>query len=177
MSIDLIGGVELRVKRLGRRAILPRYQTAGAACFDLHAVMPEHAQTVVYEGAPEIFSTGLAFEVPPGWVLKVYSRSGHGFNSDVRLANGVGVCDADYRGEVKVKLTADPQGELTVRHGDRIAQAMLERATPVAILEVDELSMTDRGAEGFGSTGAQQVFKANTGVAPGTIGSLKEPLS
>jgi dUTP pyrophosphatase len=142
----------LKVKRLDPRAFIPQYQTPGAACFDLHAVLPEHSQVIVYEGAPAVFDTGLAFEIPPGWVLKVYSRSGHGFKQDVRLANAVGVIDSDYVGEVKVKLTADPHGEMTVKHGDRIAQAMLEPAERVTFIEVDTLSDTQRGANGFGST-------------------------
>jgi len=72
---------------------------------------------------PVIFSTGIAFEIPAGWVMRIYSRSGHGFNSDTRLANFVGIIDSDYRGEVKVKLTNDSTNRLlAIGHGDRIAQ-------------------------------------------------------
>ncbi len=144
----------LKVKRLHPDAIIPKYQTVGAACFDLHAL----SGGTVESSAPHhtaTFHTGLAFEVPEGYVMLVYSRSGHGFNSNVRLANCVGVIDSDYRGEVQVKLTNDGRWhELKVYAGDRIAQAMLVRVPQVQMVEVDELSNTERGTGGFGSTGA-----------------------
>lgn len=149
--------INLKVKRVDPRAILPQYQTAGAACFDLHAIIPEDFESYcAFEGSPVVIDTGLSFEVPAGWVMKVYSRSGHGFKHDVRLANGTGVIDSDYRGTVQVKLTADAGGELRVKHGDRIAQAMLVSIPRVAIIEVDELSTTERGTGGFGSTDKEQ---------------------
>lgn len=143
--------MQLKVKRLDPAAIIPSYATPGAACFDLHAL---HCGSVS-ETLPAVFRTGLAFEVPEGWVMKVYSRSGHGFKNDIRLANCVGVIDSDYRGELMVKLTSDKMFDsYTVAAGDRIAQAMLERVERVAFVEVDELATTDRGTGGFGSTGA-----------------------
>jgi len=87
--------------------------------------------------------------------MLVFSRSGHGFNHDVRLANCVGVIDADYRGEIRVKLTADSKANpLIVRPGDRIAQALVIPIAQMSFTEVDELSDTTRGTGGFGSTGA-----------------------
>lgn len=143
--------MQLNIKRLDPKAIIPRYATPGAACFDLHAL---HCGTVTNLQAA-VFRTGLAFDIPEGWVLKVYSRSGHGFKSNTRLANCVGIIDADYTGEVMVKLTCDdPFGELAVHAGDRIAQAMLERVELVELVEVTDLKVTARGAGGFGSTGA-----------------------
>lgn len=85
--------------------------------------------------------------------MMVYSRSGHGFKSDVRLANCVGVIDSDYRGEVKVKLTNDGNEYMQVNEGDRIAQAMIIPVEQVKFIEVAELSDTERGTGGFGSTG------------------------
>lgn len=138
----------LKVKRLHADAILPKYQTPGSACFDLHA-LTEQSRVVSFSS---IFRTGFAVEVPPGYVMKVFSRSGHGFNNDVRLANCVGVIDSDYRGELMVKLTADGLA-FVVEPGDRIAQAMLVPVEQWALTEVDELCETVRGAGGFGSTG------------------------
>lgn len=146
----------LKVQRLNPRAILPAYQSAGAACFDLHACFELDSDPVLVGlGNPGIFRTGLAFEVPPGWVMQVYSRSGHGFKSDVRLANVVGIIDSDYRGEMLVKLTRDEWNgtDFVVRHGDRIAQCLLQPAPQWQLVEVDELSSTERGSGGFGSTG------------------------
>lgn len=140
----------LKVKRLNLKASLPDYQTRGAACFDLRTL---EAGEVGVQG--EIFGTGLAFEVPEGHVMLIFSRSGHGFKNDVRLANCVGVIDEDYRGEVKVKLTLDGHGRrpYRVKAGDRIAQAMVMPVHQLTMLEVNQLSETERGANGLGSTG------------------------
>lgn len=148
--------MELKVKKLHQNAIIPQYQTAGAACFDLHAVMDPDgsANAEMNLGSPQVFSTGLAFEIPDGYVMLVFSRSGHGFKNDTRLANCVGVIDSDYRGEVKVKLTKDTSdGSLIVRHGDRIAQAIVVPFPRVNIVEAALLSETVRGTNGYGSTG------------------------
>lgn len=139
----------LKIKRLHPRAIMPRYATAGAACFDLHAL----------EGASgrksAVIRTGLAFEIPEGYALMIYSRSGMAFKQDIRLANCVGVIDSDYRGEVMVKLTKDDGNpEFHVNAGDRIAQAMLIPVPQVELVETDTLHDTARGAAGLGSTGA-----------------------
>ena len=142
----------LRVKRLHPDAVIPKYATEGSACFDLHAINEGYLDDIGHVN--EIFGTGLAFEVPPGWAMLIFSRSGHGFNNDVRLANCVGVIDSDYRGEVKVKLTSDSGAMLKVDAGDRIAQAMLIPVPRVSLIEVDEITKTERGTGGFGSTGA-----------------------
>lgn len=140
----------VKVKKMVAEAIIPQYATPGAACFDLHSL----TDGVVTPGAPLICDTGLAFEIPEGHVMLIYSRSGHGFKNDTRLSNCVGVIDADYRGEVKVKLTKDSLGGiLNVQKGDRIAQAMVIPVDKVTFEEVDELGSTERGEGGFGSTG------------------------
>ena len=138
----------IRVKKLHPGAQLPEYQSAGAACFDLHTI---HADQIASNGAT-VFHTGLAFEIPEGHVMLVYSRSGHGFKAGVRLSNCVGVIDSDYRGEVMVKLTSDG-GELAVNAGDRIAQAMIVPVPQVRLEWAEELSATHRGHGGMGSTG------------------------
>lgn len=144
----------LGVKRLTDTAILPSFASAGAACFDLHAdLKSEDGCEQIIFSYEHIFRTGLAFDIPEGYALMVYSRSGHGFKNDVRLANCVGVIDSDYTGELKVKITIDNNGSFTVNHGDRIAQAMLIKLPSVQLVEVDELKTTERGANGFGSTG------------------------
>lgn len=110
---------------------------------------------MVREGLPIIFDIGLAFEIPKDHVMLIFSRSGHGFNSDTRLANCVGVIDSDYRGEVKVKLTVDPsmQDGFVVYQYDRIAQAMVIPVEQVTFILSDELSDSERFG-GLGSTGA-----------------------
>lgn len=142
--------MRLRIKRLDPGARLPEYATEGAACIDIRAL---HGGRVA-PGGHYVFSTGLAFEVPAGHVLLVFSRSGHAFSHDVRLGNGVAVVDSDYRGEVRVKLISSAEVEpLLVKAGDRIAQAMLVPIPRIEVEEAARLSPTARGDAGFGSTG------------------------
>lgn len=152
--------MSLKIKRLHPAAQLPRYATPGSACFDLHALINdeegmEKPPVRVLQNKPATIRTGLAFEIPQGFAMLVFSRSGMGFRRGVRLGNCVGVIDSDYRGEVEVRLVCDPNGKgMDVAHGDRIAQALLIQTPWLAIDEVQELSDTQRGAGGFGSTGA-----------------------
>lgn len=142
--------MKLKIKKLLSSAFTPTYGTEGAACFDLYAdqaafVLPGHAVSI---------NTNLAFEVPNGWVMKLYSRSGHGFKHGVRLANTTGIIDSDYRGHVPVRLHNDSPLAFTVNRGDRIAQAMLMPVFRVEFEEADTLSDTARGEGGFGHTGS-----------------------
>lgn len=154
--------MKLRILKMHPEAKVPEYATDGAACFDLHAATVDGKQHIganVSHGFPIVCGTGLAFEVPEGHALAIFSRSGQGFKHEVRLANCTGIIDSDFRGEVMVKLTADWHHDddapaYFVRPGDRIAQAMLIPA-PKCVFEVaEQLSLTERGQNGFGSTGA-----------------------
>jgi dUTP pyrophosphatase len=136
--------MKLPFKKLDPRAVAPTMATHGAACFDVVAITRQG----------NVYGTGLAFEVPHGYVLKAYSRSGHGFKHNTRLANCVGIIDSDYRGELMVKLTRD-DGKRDIPHvGDRVCQIMLEKLVKTEMIEVDELNKTERGENGLGSTGA-----------------------
>ena len=143
--------MDLRIKRIHEDAELPAFQTDGAACFDLVAVSRE------IRGNTATYGTGLIMDIPDGHHVKIYSRSGHGFKGDMRLANAVGVIDADYLGEVKVKLTYDGPAQFFSgfpKVGERIAQAMLVKNVETNIVEVEEIEkQTERGTGGFGSTG------------------------
>lgn len=146
--------MNVKIKKIHPEAKVPVYGSAGAACFDLYAASiigteSETDRTVLY-------GTGLQFEVPEGHVMMIYSRSGHGFKHGITLANSTGVIDADYRGEVMVKLTKrDTSIHGMPAVGERIAQAMIIPVEQVIFDEVDELSDTKRGAGGFGSTGVK----------------------
>lgn len=148
--------MQIQIKKLNPAAKMPTYATDGSGCFDLYAIntMPR----LVHKGWPVQFETGLAFEIPIGYGMFILSRSGHGFNFDTRLANCVGFIDSDYRGEVKVKLTCDLEHEeampLAVMPGDRVAQACILPVPKVSFSFVDELSSTERGEGGFGSSGS-----------------------
>ena len=140
--------VKIKVKRLSDAAQIPKYATDGSAAFDLVATSREVA------GDTATYGTGIAFEVPHGHVMLIYSRSGHGIKDGIRLANCTGVIDADYRGEVKAKLTSDGHGRVNWPYvGDRIAQAIVIPLPVIEFEEVEELTATARGNGGFGSTG------------------------
>lgn len=145
----------VKVQRLQPDARIPTYGSDGAACFDFYAYCP-NTRTFLLPNNPVVFNTGIAIEIPEGWALLIYSRSGHGFKSDTRLSNCVGVIDSDYRGEIKVRLIRDTLGDSHphyIDHGDRIAQGMLVPVEKIQFEIVNQLSTTERGAGGFGSTG------------------------
>lgn len=141
--------MKIRVKKLHPDAQLPRFATPGAACFDLQTI---EAGDVAPRGWHS-FSTGLAFEIPAGHVMLLASRSGHGFKHGLRLVNCIGVIDSDFRGEVQVGLRNDSPTTFTFEPGDRIAQAMIVQLPAYELEPADELSATERGTGGFGSTG------------------------
>lgn len=152
--------MKIKIQKLHENAVTPTYAHAGDACFDLYAASVGNYSTLglpIYKGAPVVCGTGLAVEVPEGHVMLVFSRSGHGFHHDIRLANCVGVIDAGYAGEVMVKLTCDDENEdsppYLVKPGDRIAQAMIIPVESVEFQVVEQLALTERCAGGFGSTG------------------------
>ena len=143
--------MQVKLKKISPLAVTPFYASAGAACFDLVAAI-DHPVTINPRSS-ENLGTGLCFELPEGYVMLVYSRSGHGFKSHLRFVNCVGVIDSDYRGEVRVGLANDGITPYIVQPGERITQAMVIPCPQVDIVEVKELSSTERGTGGFGSTG------------------------
>lgn len=146
--------MHLKFKKLSPTAMVPSYATDGSGCFDFYADTGGLGHSRQTHHQSIIVDTGLAFEIPEGWVMQIFSRSGDGFKYDTRLANCVGIIDSDYRGSLKVKLTRDSESPIgLVNHGDRIAQGMLVRAEQVNFVECFELSETERGTGGFSSTG------------------------
>lgn len=142
--------MEVNIKPTHPDAVIPTYATNGSACFDLTGV---EAVAFDNQSNSEIWRTGLSFGLPEGHAMLLFSRSGHGFKENTRLANCVGIIDADYIGEVMVKLTRDDNEDHTANPGDRIAQAIILPISQVSFNVVEELSATERGDGGFGSTG------------------------
>lgn len=143
--------MNLNVKRTNPYAILPRYATAGAAAMDLSACLDD--TVTLAPGERAVIPTGIAMAIPPMHVGLLFARSGLAINEGVALANGVGVIDSDYRGEVKVGLINLSHEPHTIKHGQRIAQLAIMPVTLVHPTEVDELEDTARGIGGLGSTG------------------------
>ena len=143
--------INVKIK-LTRGAECPEYATDGSAAVDLRAMIDE-AYTLA-PGERHVFTTGIAISPETrGVVAIVAGRSGLGVKHGISLANGIGVIDSDYRGEVHVGLINKSDVPYTVNPGDRIAQMMFMPVMAVNFIESLELDETDRGAGGFGSTG------------------------
>ena len=135
---------------------LPGYATAGAAGMDLRASL--HAADrasglALASGGRVLVPTGLAMAVPPGFEGQVRPRSGLAARHGVTLTNSPGTIDSDYRGEVMVLMINHGAETFVVRHGERIAQMVIAPVARAAMVRVDALPGTERGAGGFGSTG------------------------
>ncbi len=127
---------------------LPTKATEGSNAYDLYAT---YGGNITSDEA-KVFDTGIKVQVPQGYCMLVLSRSGHGFNKGLRLANCVGLIDSDYRGEVKVKLHNDSKSTYKIEQGERIAQALFLKTEDVNFLQVPGLDATVRGEQGIGST-------------------------
>ena len=142
---------EMRIRKLRPDAVLPRYMSDGAAGLDLSAAVDE--VVVLAPGQRCAVGTGLAMAIPPGYEGQVRPRSGFAFKSGVTVLNAPGTIDSDYRGEVKVLLINHGDEPVRIESGQRVAQLVIAPVTQVAITEVAELSASQRGVGGFGSTG------------------------
>jgi dUTP pyrophosphatase len=148
--------VKIQLCREGAR--FPTKATEGSACYDLYACIPlpekiEKNFIELHLNRAEKIPTGLKMEIPEGYVGHVYVRSGLG-SKGIMLANGVGVIDSDYRGELYVTLINLSNFVHAIQNGDRIGQIEIIRQGPTVRWEqIDGLSETERGEGGFGSTG------------------------
>lgn len=141
----------VRVKKLNPNAILPTYGSAEAAGADLYACL--ESPVTIQPGETAWIPTGIALEVPKGCAGLIYARSSMGVKRGLAPANKVGVIDSDYRGEIRVVLLNHGKAPQTVEHAERVAQFLITPVLTPAYEEVDDLSDTDRGSGGFGSTG------------------------
>lgn len=141
----------IRVKKLNPNAVLPTYGSAEAAGADLYACL--EAPVIIQPGETAWIPTGLSLEVPKGCAGLIYARSSMGVKRGLAPANKVGVIDSDYRGEIRVVLLNHGKTPQTVENGERVAQFLITPVFTPAYEEVDELTDTERGVGGFGSTG------------------------
>ena len=167
----------LKIYRRSDEALLPQFATEGSAGFDLSACLELGDRIKTFNpwnkdvdvpvkmasGKPSIqihpgyrimIPTGLIFDIEPGYVLKVFSRSGIALKKGVVVPNGVGIIDSDYINETFVLLYNTSDGPISISHGDRIAQAILEKTEQYTIEEISEQPTQKTEREGgFGSTG------------------------
>ena len=144
--------MELNVVKLRPDAILPEYQTAGAAGADLHACIDE--PIILEPMERRVIPTGLAMSIPEGYEVQIRARSGMSIKHGITMVNGIGTVDADYRGEVGVLAINLGQEAFTIEPGMRIAQMVLARYAVASWNVVESLDETLRGTGGYGSSGS-----------------------
>ena len=144
--------MKVNFKKLDVNAKVPTYGSPLCAGADLYALT--NGETITFlPGETKIIHTGIALEIPEGYAGLIYARSGIANKRGLAPSNKVGVVDADYRGEIMVSLHNHSTLVQEISDGERIAQMVIAPFLSVEYTEVDELSSTERGVGGFGSTG------------------------
>lgn len=147
MSVDTI---TLPIKKLHDDVVLPSYAYAGDAGLDLCS----YEDLVLKPFERRLVHTGLAIALPDGYAGFVLPRSGLSFRQGLSMPNSPGLIDAHYRGELLISVVnLDPSEDIVITKGERIAQLVIQQVPIVSLCEVEELSSTDRGQSGFGSSG------------------------
>ena len=143
--------MKVDIKKLSENAVIPQYATEQSAGQDLHAVLEEPVTLRSLER--KLIKTDLAIALPMGYKADVRPRSGLALKHGITVLNTPGTIDADYRGNIGVILVNLSSEPFTINNGERIAQLVISKYERVEWNEVEELSETDRGSGGFGSTG------------------------
>jgi dUTP pyrophosphatase len=141
--------MKINIKKLNKDAIVPTYARAWDAGADLYA----DKDYVIHYNDFQAVTTGIAIEIPVGYVGLIHPRSGMAANHGITVLNAPGTIDAGYRGELKVILVNHTGVNYDVKKGDKIAQLVIQEVSEAHFVEVDELGESSRGTGGFGSTG------------------------
>lgn len=149
---EMFFNIDLKIKKLDERAIIPKYGSEGAAGFDLNCVL-DVDKLNIHPGETIKLETKLAMSIPKGYVGLIFARSGLGVKKGLAPANKVGVIDSDYRGNIIVALHNHSDETHTIENFERIAQMVVVPFAFVKFLEVDSLDDTERGDGGFGHSG------------------------
>ncbi|MXP26640.1 dUTP diphosphatase [Altererythrobacter indicus] len=146
--------VAVRIKRLehGEGLAMPAYATNGAAGMDVHSA----EDLTLASGKTHAVATGFALAIPEGYEIQVRPRSGLALKNAVTVPNSPGTIDSDYRGELKIIMINHGTEAFEIKRGDRVAQLLLAPVTRAVWEEVSELDDTERGTDGFGSTGGHK---------------------
>lgn len=144
---------DVHIKRVSGQEdiLLPQKMSAAASGFDLHAAVSE--PVILAPGERRLIPTGFALSMPPELEAQIRPRSGLAFKYGITTLNSPGTIDADYRGEVKVLLINLGQEAFTIGRNERIAQMVFQLVPQIELVEVEELTETERGSGGFGHTG------------------------
>lgn len=143
----------IRLKKINKDAKTPSYGSEFSAGADLYAC--EENEITIISHETRLIHTGIAIEIPNGYVGLIYARSGLASKRDLAPANKVGVIDSDYRGEILVALHNHGNKDQVIQPFERIAQLVIAPVTQANFEEVEELNTTERNEGGFGSTGTR----------------------
>ena len=146
--------IVVRFRKTNPDVTLPQYETKGASGCDVRAFLSE-GPLVIPSGEWRLVSTGLCPEIPLGYEIQVRPRSGLAFRNGVTCLNTPGTVDSDYRGEIKVNLINHSKTDFVVENGMRIAQFVIAKVENASFEVSDDLSQSERGEGGFGSTGVK----------------------
>jgi len=141
--------VKINITRTSNDVKIPKYESKGAAGFDLCAATDE----IVAPESRTLVSTGLRMAIPVGYELQIRPRSGLALKKGITVLNSPGTVDSDYRGDVGIILINHGSEDFIIKKGDRIAQGVVQAVTQAMFEIVEELDETERGTGGFGSTG------------------------
>ena len=142
---------KIQIKKLSNEVITPKYETLGSSGMDLAAYIEQ--DVVINSGDKALVPIGFSLSIPQGYEVQIRPRSGLAAKKGITVLNTPGTIDADYRGEIKVILINLSKDKFTIKNGERIAQMVVCPVEKVSLEEVKELSQTNRGTGGFGSTG------------------------
>jgi dUTP pyrophosphatase len=144
---------KIKIKKLSDSVSIPKYETSGSSGMDIAAHIKNNI--IINPGEKALVSTGFSIAVPRGYEVQIRPRSGLAAKKNITVLNTPGTIDADYRGEIKVILINLGKEKFTVENGERIAQMVVCPVVQAILEEVKELSDTQRGLSGFGSTGTK----------------------
>ena len=145
--------LEVKILDNGFGLPLPKYETEGAAGLDLFAATKEDTKIIIPPRKVEMIPSGIAISVPSGYEAQIRPRSGLAAKNGITVLNSPGTIDSDYRGEILVMLINHSNKDFEILRGMRIAQMVISKIEQFNLIPVDELDTTDRGKDGFGSTG------------------------
>jgi dUTP pyrophosphatase len=144
----------IKVKVLDNSITLPKYETVSSAGMDIRAFIPE-GKIEIEPQERKLIRTGLCLEIPKGYEVQIRPRSGLALKNGIAVLNSPGTIDADYRGELRVILINHSADRFSITNEMRIAQMVVAQFSRVDLFEVEDLSETNRGEGGFGSTGTK----------------------
>jgi dUTP pyrophosphatase len=145
--------MKVKFKKLDESAIVPHYETKGAAGMDLCVLLENNKEEILKSGEIKLFKTGLAISLPEGYEAQIRSRSGLSLKNGVVVLNAPGTIDSDYRGEIGLIMANCSKFDFNIKNGMRLAQLVVAKYEKVEVEIVSSLDSTDRNEGGFGSTG------------------------